>query len=625
MKRKAVTIFSVFILSSHLFIHSTASIYAETLNANEEEVVENEFIEETLEEVVVEEEPPIEEVNEVSVEVEKPESLESEVTEEVLLEEADVIESESVEEVEIPEPEVETEDVVLDEYPDIPEYNREDTYKLAMEMMEQDLQQKKASEMTGFYSVRSISTGISHVDAYLNKIIPMALEQSLTSDVLPSIIIAQGALESAWGRSGLTLNANNLFGVKAHRDWSGPVYTVKTSEFVPPVKDKNGKVITEGYWIYIIDDFRKYPSWLESLKDHSKFLESNSRYEVALAATNYKEQAQALSAAGYATDPDYAAKLISIIETYDLYKYDSVPEVNARFHMQKIGWLQKTGNLIQLGNPLDNLRVEDLQFMVPDYNDVGIRFDAHIQDVGWSGWVYDGSNAGNTGKARHLEAIKLELTGKFASNFDVFYRVYSDAIGWSGWTKNGSAAGSQGFGKKIQSIQVRIAWKGDNPVKVSKAFYDIKNMYIQYRSHIEYSGWLPTVNNGALSGSQGLGRRMEAFRIFMTDFPFEGGITYQSHVQSHGWMAPISDGATSGTEGERKRVEAIKVNLTGKMAEEFDVYYRTHIQTFGWTGWAKNGAPSGSEGHSKRMEAFEVRLVKKGFSAPGSTSNTFFK
>lgn len=111
----------------------------------------------------------------------------------------------------------------------------------------------------------------------------------------------------------------------------------------------------------------------------------------------------------------------------------------------------------------------------------------------------------------------------------------------------------------------------------------------------------------------------------MTDVPFEGGITYQSHVQSHGWMAPVSDGATSGTEGERKRVEAIKVNLTGKMAEEFDVYYRTHIQTFGWTGWAKNGAPSGSEGHSKRMEAFEVRLVKKGFSAPGSTSNTFFK
>ena len=55
----------------------------------------------------------------------------------------------------------------------------------------------------------------------------------------------------------------------------------------------------------------------------------------------------------------------------------------------------------------------------------------------------------------------------------------------------------------------------------------------------------------------------------------------------------------------------IKINLTGEMAEKYDIYYRVHAQNFGWLDWAKNGAASGTEGYSYRLEAIEIKLVKK--------------
>ena len=73
----------------------------------------------------------------------------------------------------------------------------------------------------------------------------------------------------------------------------------------------------------------------------------------------------------------------------------------------------------------------------------------------------------------------------------------------------------------------------------------------------------------------------------------EGKITtsYRTHVQSFGWQNPVTNGAMSGTSGEAKRLEAIQIKLYGEMANHFDVYYRVHAQSYGWLGWAKNGDP----------------------------------
>lgn len=139
---------------------------------------------------------------------------------------------------------------------------------------------------------------------YINKYKDIAIEQMQTYGIPASITLAQGLLESGAGLSRLATQANNHFGIKCHNGWTG-----KT--------------------IYVDDDikndcFRSYSSARESYVDHSKFLQGN-RYKslFSLKTTDYKGWARGLKACGYATNPQYADKLIEIIELYQLHQYDT--------------------------------------------------------------------------------------------------------------------------------------------------------------------------------------------------------------------------------------------------------------------------------------------------------------
>lgn len=131
--------------------------------------------------------------------------------------------------------------------------------------------------------------------------------------VLPSLTIAQAILESGWGRSGLTVKANALFGIKAGKSWKGKVYSAKTKECYDGVNFVNETAV-----------FRAYDSWADSVADHTEFLCGLNRYKAVVGEKNYKKACEAIQAAGYATDPNYAKLLISLIEEYELYKYDAV-------------------------------------------------------------------------------------------------------------------------------------------------------------------------------------------------------------------------------------------------------------------------------------------------------------
>lgn len=126
-----------------------------------------------------------------------------------------------------------------------------------------------------------------------------------------STLIAQAALESAWGESGLAKNANALFGIKANDSWNGKTYNAKTAE------------VYDNSIISIKANFRAYDSWTESIKDHSNFLKSISRYKKVVECTDPYECAEELQNAGYATDPSYASKIKQIIVYYRLTQYDS--------------------------------------------------------------------------------------------------------------------------------------------------------------------------------------------------------------------------------------------------------------------------------------------------------------
>ena len=138
---------------------------------------------------------------------------------------------------------------------------------------------------------------------YIDQYHKIAEKQQREHGIPASITLAQGLLESGAGQSYLSKSSNNHFGIKCS-DWKGEK-------------------------IYYNDDtkdecFRKYNQVLDSYEDHSAFLKSRPRYAslFELKSTDYEGWAFGLKKAGYATDPTYAYKLISIVENYSLHKFD---------------------------------------------------------------------------------------------------------------------------------------------------------------------------------------------------------------------------------------------------------------------------------------------------------------
>lgn len=158
---------------------------------------------------------------------------------------------------------------------------------------------------------------------------------------------------------------------------------------------------------------------------------------------------------------------------------------------------------------------------------------------------------------------------------------------------------------------------GQNPTESS--------VLIVYSSRVYGKDWDGLHFEGDTSGTVGESRQIAGMRIALALEGYSGGVQYSAHVENIGWQDWKADGATAGTESGSNRLEAIKINLTGDVAQYFDIYYRSHIQNEGWLGWAKNGEPSGSEGMGYRMEAIQIRLVPKGGVAPGSTSHSYVR
>ena len=146
---------------------------------------------------------------------------------------------------------------------------------------------------------------------FIKKIGPIAREVDKSYDLLPSITIAQACLESNYGQSDLSQKYNNLFGVKGSNPNTSAVMTTK--EYV---KNK---------WVTVKARFQIYDSYEASIRAHARLFQNGTtwnhdQYKHVLA--DYKTQAKALVTDGYATDPDYADKLINLIEQFDLEKYD---------------------------------------------------------------------------------------------------------------------------------------------------------------------------------------------------------------------------------------------------------------------------------------------------------------
>lgn len=148
-------------------------------------------------------------------------------------------------------------------------------------------------------------TGRITPEMYIEMFKDAAIADMLKTGVPSSITLAQGMYESDYGNSPLAKGANNHFGIKCHKEWSGDTYH----------KDDDAPN----------ECFRKYENVLQSYDDHSDFLRSRSRYHFLfeLETTDYKGWSHGLKKAGYATNPSYASKIIGIIEKYNLSEFDA--------------------------------------------------------------------------------------------------------------------------------------------------------------------------------------------------------------------------------------------------------------------------------------------------------------
>lgn len=145
---------------------------------------------------------------------------------------------------------------------------------------------------------------VGSIEEYIATFSEIAQFEMKAYGIPASITLAQGILESGYGRGELTLKTNNHFGIKCHNGWEG--------EYEKHDDDARDEC------------FRKYNHPMYSFRDHSIFLSSRSRYSglFRLRRDDYKGWARGLKAAGYATDKRYPQKLISFIERYELFKYD---------------------------------------------------------------------------------------------------------------------------------------------------------------------------------------------------------------------------------------------------------------------------------------------------------------
>ncbi|CAD6557199.1 Peptidoglycan hydrolase FlgJ [Paraburkholderia hiiakae] len=149
--------------------------------------------------------------------------------------------------------------------------------------------------------------GDASVDAFVDKLANAAQQASSTTGIPARFILGQAALESGWGKREIKnadgSTSHNVFGIKASKDWGGKTVSTVTTEYV------------NGQPHRVVEKFRAYDSYEDAMTDYASLLKSNPRYASVINGSKSAEGfAHGMQRAGYATDPHYAKKLLTIMQ-----------------------------------------------------------------------------------------------------------------------------------------------------------------------------------------------------------------------------------------------------------------------------------------------------------------------
>ena len=130
-------------------------------------------------------------------------------------------------------------------------------------------------------------------------------------------------------------------------------------------------------------------------------------------------------------------------------------------HIQDIGWQDYVNSGDLSGTTGRSLRLEGIRINIENTDVKGsVEYCTHVQYIGWQDYVSNNKMSGTQGRSLRLEAIKIKLTGELANKYDIYYRVHCQNLGWMGWAKNNEAAGSAGYAYRLEAIQIVLVDKG---------------------------------------------------------------------------------------------------------------------------------------------------------------------
>lgn len=307
----------------------------------------------------------------------------------------------------------------------------------------------------------------SQVKSFIEKLSKLAINECNKRDkkVLPSVCIAQAALETGYGTSGLMTKANAYFGIKWTKGCGYDCYTAGTWEVI-----EGNKITTQA-------GFRAYSSVADSVKDYYDLITGSSRYSKAVNNKDAKSTIKAIHEGGYATDPDYQTKVMNIINSYNLTQYDKcmtssttnttkkeVVNVFYKVKTQKHGWLGEIENYDEKDNVRGyagwkNSPITDVAIKVDKGS---IKYRVHVKGGKWLGWITQynikDSVKGYAGNGKPIDAIQIFY---YTPNNIRPYKRAKYKVNNYGWqydteTKNNQDGYAGIFGKNITKLQISI-------------------------------------------------------------------------------------------------------------------------------------------------------------------------
>lgn len=303
-----------------------------------------------------------------------------------------------------------------------------------------------------------------------------------------------------------------------------------------------------------------------------------------------------------------------------------------RSHVENLDWTEWKNDGEVSGTVSKGLRLEAIQIKLEELNGLDIRmeYQAHCENYGWMPLKTDGETAGTVGEGLRLEALRIRLVGADAHKYQVKYKIHIENEGWLLWNTDGETAGTIHRALRAEAIEIRLVlleiddivpddiieetdpFTGEPILNPDTGIPFGQELMVKYQTHSENIGWSKETGGGLLSGTVGIGLRMEAIRIGLINTgDLDLGVSYQTHVQNIGWQPVKVNGETAGTTDQSLQLEAIRINLTGADANRYSIWYSVHIENEGWQDWRRDGEVAGTTGQFLRAEAIYILVAKK--------------